>query len=175
MSESRFAEIARAFTERSTALLVGIAAIILLGMMAVTTADVLGRFFLARSLAGATEIVSAGLALAVAFALPAATWKEGHLALLLLSVKNRPKLERLRVGLTFLVAAVVVAALAWTLWLTAVKAAEYQDVIGYLEIPMAPVILVLAVMAFVAALILFLNTVGIRRPPDDGSAGPEIH
>lgn len=43
------------------------------------------------------------------------------------------------------------------LWRTAMKAMEFQDVIGYLELPVAPMILVIAFMALVSGIIFLFH------------------
>lgn len=149
--------------ERFTGFLIGLSGIVLMLMMAATIIDIFGRWLFGRALPGCTDLVSVGLALALALALPAVTWHGNHIALELLRGNPENPLERIRLAIVGLVSAAVFAALAVILFGSARQAAEYQDVIGYLQIPVAPMVYVLSVMALVAAVCFALPALGIQR------------
>ncbi|SLN76577.1 TRAP transporter small permease [Oceanibacterium hippocampi] len=137
--------------------LVAVAGFALLVMMTLTVIDVTGRFLAGRPLTGANEIIRIALAVAVSCALPAVTYRGGHITLGLLTGPATHVLERLRGFLVLCFSAVVFTILAWLLWGAAMEAIEYKDVIGYLELPQAPMILVMAAMALASAIIVLIQ------------------
>lgn len=139
------------------AFLVAVAGLALLVMMALTVVDVLGRYFTSRSLTGSNEMIRIALAVSVSCALPAAALRGEHIMLGLLSGPAEHPLERLRGVVVWSFCAVVFVILSWMLWRTAMKAMEFEDVIGYLELPLAPMILVIAFMALISGIIFLFQ------------------
>lgn len=152
-----------------TAVLLTVSGVLLLAMMLITTVDVAGRFGFSRSLTGSTEMVRVALAFAVALSLPAVTWGSHHIALGLFQGPSSSRIERLRLGFISLVSAVTMTIVAVVLWGYAGEAAEYEDVIGYLELPVAPMVYVLSVMTAVSAAFFFLHL--FFQPKTDRSKG----
>lgn len=146
--------------------LVALSAFLLFGMMVLTVADVAGRYFLARPVPGSVEIIQTALALAVAATLPVVTIRGGHISLSLLEGRMARPLDRLRRALVAALSAVTFAGLAWLLWGHAREAREFEDVIGYLEIPTAPMIYAFSIMAGLAA-IAFVIARTPGQPGDD--------
>ncbi|WP_264214759.1 TRAP transporter small permease [Leisingera thetidis] len=122
-------------------ILVWISGIALFLMMVVTVTDVAGRYFSGRSLTGSNEMIRMALAVSVSSALPAVTKSGAHITLELLVGQEGHPLERLRRILVNVIGAAAYAFLTWFLWQAAMEAHEFSEVIGYLELPRAPMIL----------------------------------
>ncbi len=139
-------------TDRNlTMILVWISGIALFLMMVVTVTDVAGRYFSGRSLTGSNEMIRMALAVSVSSALPAVTKAGAHITLELLVGQEGHPLERLRRILVNVIGAAAYAFLTWFLWQAAMEAHEFSEVIGYLELPRAPMILFMTFMTAVCA------------------------
>src|SRR5437660_7782359 len=111
------------------------AAVLLFGLMALTAADVVGRYIFNWPIRGAFEITEL-LLLALIFAgLPLASRADEHVTLdfidMVLSEQGRLFLRRL----VDLACGIVVLALAWRVWVKAGKIAGYGDTTEVLRIP----------------------------------------
>lgn len=143
-------------------LLVYISSIILFGLMAITVVDVVGRFF-GVPVPGATGLIGSGLAVAIALAFPVVNWRGANIVLGLFAGNEHSLWEKFRRTLVAVICAITIITLAYVLFFHAKSAAEYQDVIGYLEIPLAPFIYTFSAMSVVTAGIVILNLLGIYR------------
>ncbi|WP_158264433.1 TRAP transporter small permease [Nitratireductor sp. StC3] len=130
----------------------------LLIMIAITVIDVIGRYVFHRSLPGAVELVSFLLAVAVSLSLPAVTLRRGHIMLTLFEGPPTSLRERIRMVVVSLVSAVVAGVLAVLMWRHATEAAEFEDVIGYLELPVAPIVYVFSLTSGAMAAIFLAAT-----------------
>ena len=107
----------------------------LIAMLALTTADVLGRYLFARPLAGVIELIQYAMVIVVFAALPVVTSKEQHISVGLLDGRLHGAARRIQKGLIAVTCAVVLAVLSWTLFETAGSMREQGDVIGFLRLP----------------------------------------
>lgn len=137
-----------------TTILVWISGIALFLMMVVTVLDVVGRYFAGRSVTGSNEMIRMALAVSVSSALPIVTQSGAHISLELLSGKEGHPLERVRRILVNAIGAAAYAFLTWFLWQAAMEAQEFSEVIGYLELPRAPMILFMTFMTAVCAAVM---------------------
>ena len=128
-----------------------VAAVLLFAMMAVTFVDVIGRYVIGRSVPGSTEIIQVLLVLSTVFAIPAVTWSRQHIAIGLFEKGSGGWIDRARQWGVAAISAVVFAALGVLLWTYAGESAANEDVIGYLRLPMAPMIYVMAVLCGLVA------------------------
>lgn len=155
--------------------LVVIAGVFLFGMMAITTIDVFGRYVLGQSLPGTVELVQTALTIAVACALPKVTLANAHIALGLVRGAPGHPLERIRLGFIAILGAGVLGCVSFVLFQHAAEAARFQDVIGYLQLPVAPMVYVLSAMTLLTALIfayqVFLAIRGAQGSPTTMSRG----
>lgn len=133
--------------------LVVIAGVFLFGMMAITTIDVFGRYVIGQSLPGTVELVQTALTIAVACALPAVTLANSHIALGLVQGAQSHPLERIRQGFISVLGAGVLGCVSVVLYEHAAEAARYKDVIGYLQLPVAPMVYVLSAMTLLTAFV----------------------
>lgn len=107
----------------------------LLLMLALTVADVLGRYVFARPVAGVIELIQYAMVVVVFAALPAVTHRREHISVGLLDGQLRSLSLRIQQTLVASVSAIVLVTLAWTLLDTAAWMRDQGDVIGYLRLP----------------------------------------
>ena len=127
--------------------------------MALTTADVIGRYIFNWPLRGAFEITEL-LMLALIFAgLPLASRSDEHVTLdfidMLLGTNGRQLLRRL----IDLVCAVIILGLAWRVWIKAGKIAAYGDTTEVLRIPVGPFVYFMAAMVAVTGVVHLVKAV----------------
>jgi TRAP-type transport system small permease protein len=135
------------------------AAILLFGLMALTTADVVGRYLFNWPLRGAFEITEL-LLLALIFAgLPLASRADEHVTLdfvdMTLGAKGRLFLRRL----VDLVCGVLILGLAWRVWIKAGKIAGYGDTTEVLRLPVGPFVYFMAVMVAVTGIVHLVKVI----------------
>jgi TRAP-type C4-dicarboxylate transport system permease small subunit len=135
------------------------AALLLFGLMALTTADVIGRYIFNWPLRGAFEITEL-LLLALIFAgLPLASRADEHVTLdfidMILSDSGRLLLRRL----VDLVCGILVLGLAWRVWVKAGKIAGYGDTTDVLRLPVAPFVYFMALMVAITAIVHLLKAI----------------
>lgn len=129
-------------------------ALALLAMMVITCFDVVGRYVISRPVPGATELVQYLLVTTIFIALPVVTWRNEHISITLIdsllgSVAGR--IQRFMVAST---AALVVAVLCQRFWQHGQMLAENRDVIGFLNLPVAPAAFLASLFSGVTVLIL---------------------
>ena len=135
-----------------------LAALMLFGMMALTFSDVIGRYVLNSPVHGAYELTEILLALVVFGAVPLATTRRVHVTTALFDDRMGPSTKRVRDISVAIFGAAVSAILAWRLWAQADAAALVGRRTPLLDVPIAPAIYFMAMMAalsvplFIAAL-----------------------
>jgi TRAP-type C4-dicarboxylate transport system permease small subunit len=167
----------RSLAERVSGWLETLGAIALFAMMAITFADIIGRFVLHRPVAGSTDLVQVLLLLTAGCTLPAVTYRGEHLSIGLFDGARPTGPERMRRAVVATVLALCFAALALLLWRYAGETALNGDVIGYLRLPVAPFVYALSVLCLVAALVgAALVPRAVRQKQDaPASAAPLEH
>ncbi len=123
-------------------------------MMATTTADVFARYVFAAPIHGAYEIVQVLCALLLFSALPLVTRAERHIDVALFDHAFRGATREIRRVLVLLASALVMAGLAFRIWLLAGAFAANRQVLGAIEIPLAPLAYAIAVLAAATASVL---------------------
>ncbi len=143
------------------------AAVLLFGLMALTTADVIGRYFFNRPLRGAFEITELLLLTLIFAGLPLASRAGEHVTLdfvdMLLGPKGRLFLQRA----VDLVCGVIILALAWRVWVKAGKIAGYGDTTNVLRVPVTPFVYFMTIMVAVTG-VVHLAKVIFPPPPRTG-------
>jgi len=151
-------------------------AVNLFAMMLLVFVDVLGRYLLAAPLPGAFELTELAMGTLIFAALPLATIRQQHVTIGLLDGLFRGAARRVRRILLDLVGAAALIGLARVLWAEGRKLAQWGDYTAYLHVPLAPVVLFMAVMSGLAGLILLglalLHALG--RAGDGGSREGDI-
>ncbi len=145
-------------------------AVVLFLLMALRCLDVIGRYLFNAPVPGASELTGLGLALLIFGALPIVTARSEHVTVSLLEMiigERSRAIERV-----FLLASslVVLAIMAWRLWVRAGTLAAYSDSTSYLRIPLAPFAYFMSAMAAIATVVVVLQILGSLRkdhaPPE---------
>lgn len=149
-----------------------VVAALLFAMMLVTFADVLGRYVVSRPVPGSTEIIQYLLVLTVFLALPIVTWRDEHISISLLEGAFGELFNRLRRAAVRVLSGTVMLVVAWQMWGHAGMLARNRDVIGYLELPIAPGAYAVSVLAAVTG-VTFLATAVVSLVGRRGGAGKD--
>lgn len=129
-----------------------VSAFFLLLMMLVTCTDVVGRYVFHSPLSGAYESNELMLLIIVFIALPRVSWQGKHLTVSLIDSLLTPRSLRLQDIIISVVSACILAMFAQALWQHAVQLAGYGDVTNTLNVPLAPLAYLVAVLAYLSAL-----------------------
>jgi len=132
-------------------------ALLLFAMMMVTFADVVGRYVVSRPVPGSTEIIQYLFVLTVFLALPVVTWRDEHISISLIEGAFGETINRVRRTLVRFVSGAVMLVVAWQMWGHAGMLARNRDVIGYLELPVAPGAYAVSVLAAITGLAFLAN------------------
>lgn len=144
----------------------GLSAAVLFALMAMTCIDVFGREALGAPLDGATELTQIMMGIIVFAVLPLVSFHERHITVDLLDRWFPQRLAGPRRAILNLVAAVIMAAVCWRVWVIGAYQSEYGDATEFLAIPLGPVSYFISAMSGVAAVALLANAV--RRGKPDG-------
>ncbi|MGV3633840.1 MAG: TRAP transporter small permease [Pseudorhodoplanes sp.] len=129
------------------------AALLLFGLMAVTTVDVIGRYLLNWPLRGGFEITEL-LLLALIFAgLPLVSRADEHVTMDFIDAALGARARVLLRRLVDIVCGLIILALSYRVWLRAEKIAGYGDTTDVLKIPVAPFVYFMAVMVAVTGIV----------------------
>ncbi|WP_425101981.1 TRAP transporter small permease [Tropicibacter sp. S64] len=140
-----------------------ICAVLLLAMMALTLADVLGRYLLNAPLKGATELTELMLAAVIFIGLPAASLDHDHINVDALTMRLQPLYRKGLDRLVGMLSSGILAVIAWRLWKIGDQIAGYDGITPTLKLPVAPVAYGVAVLSAVAAIITVVQVFERRR------------
>ncbi|WP_353475821.1 TRAP transporter small permease (plasmid) [Salipiger sp. H15] len=133
-----------------------ICAVLLLAMMALTVADVLGRYLLNAPLPGATELTEMLLATVVFIGLPAASLDRDHIRVDLCVEHLRGAARTLLERLVEIASAGILGVIAWRLWVIGAQIDGYGGMTPTLKLPLAPLAWLAALLCLCAAAILLV-------------------
>src|SRR5262245_25107378 len=140
------------------------AAVLLFCLMALTTADVIGRYIFNWPLRGAFEITELLLLTLIFAGLPLASRADEHVTLdfidMVLTSRRRLLLRRL----VDLFCGLLILGLAYRVWIKAAKIAGYGDTTEVLRVPVGPFVYFMAIMVAVTG-IVHLTKVIFPTPP----------
>jgi TRAP-type C4-dicarboxylate transport system permease small subunit len=129
------------------------AAVLLFGLMMLTTVDVIGRYIFNWPLRGAFEITELSLLALIFAGLPLASRSDEHVTLdfidMLLGARGRRFLRRL----IDLVCGIIILGLAWRVWVKAGKIAAYGDTTEVLRVPVGPFVYFMAAMVAITGVV----------------------
>jgi TRAP-type C4-dicarboxylate transport system permease small subunit len=129
------------------------AALLLFGLMSLTTMDVIGRYIFNRPLRGAFEVTELLLLTLIFAGLPLASRAGEHVTLdfidRLLGARGSLLLERA----VDLVCGALILGLAWRVWVKAGKIAGYGDTTDVLRIVIGPFVYFMSVMIGLTGLV----------------------
>lgn len=167
LSEGEASRAAAPLVRRAEATQGVVLAALLFAMMALTFADVVGRSVLGAPIAGAYEITVLLLGAAVYVALPLTVLREEHVTVSLLSRVFRGRAKGLQLALVNALGAGIMALVAWRLWLQGIKLSEMGNRMTFLDVPTAPVVYFMSVMAFMAVAVhlVVAGRYALRRNP----------
>jgi TRAP-type C4-dicarboxylate transport system permease small subunit len=129
------------------------AAALLFGLMALTTADVIGRYIFNWPLRGAFEITELMLLSLIFAGLPLASRTDEHVTLDFIDMLLGPGGRALLRRLIDLVCGLVILGLAWRVWVKAGKIAGYGDTTEVLRVPVGPFVYFMAAMVAVTGIV----------------------
>jgi TRAP-type C4-dicarboxylate transport system permease small subunit len=133
-------------------------AVVIFGMMALTTADVVGRALFSKPIKGSFEIVTFLLAILIFCAMPLVTWDEKHINVRLFDHLIPASAQRALALLWSAVMTLTMAVITWRMWIQANLMAEGRHVTGFLEWPIAPIAYFMSVLSAVTTIILVILT-----------------
>jgi TRAP-type C4-dicarboxylate transport system permease small subunit len=148
--------------------LTGLVCVVMFAMMMVIVVDVAGRALFRLPVKGSDELVAFLLALLIFSALPLVTWDREHITVMLFDRWIRGGVARVLNALLSATSTLVVAFIAYRMWIQADLMREGQHLTGALQWPIAPVVYISSVLSgFAAAILAFLTwqDVSGRSPP----------
>jgi TRAP-type transport system small permease protein len=125
------------------------AALLLFGLMLLTTVDVVSRYIFNWPLRGAFEITELLLLTLIFAGLPLASRAGEHVTLDFIDRALAPAGRRLLRRFMDLVCGAIILGLAWRVWVKAGKIAAYGDTTEVLRLPVGPFVYFMAVMVAV--------------------------
>ena len=131
-----------------------VAAATLFFIMALTCADVAGRYFLNAPVPGAFEITELAMGALIFTGLPLVTLHRQQVTVDLMDRLIPARLRPFRDALMHAVAAVCIGTVSWRLWIKAGQMAGGGDTTATLQIPVAPLVYYMSALAAITALIL---------------------
>jgi TRAP-type transport system small permease protein len=134
-------------------------ALVLAVMLALTCADVIGRYVFSAPVNGKTELTRFLMAGLIAFALPVVTMRGDHITVDIFDNFFTRPLERLRDVAINAYCAVALLTLAWWVAFRAHRLMQYGYVSDFLHIPLYPVAYFVAVMIALTGLAVALRVV----------------
>lgn len=143
-------------------------AVTLFAMLALTCADVIGRYLLNAPVNGKTELTRFMMAGLIASAIPVISVTGGHISVDLFDSRFSKRGAAMRDLVTDALAALALGVLAWWLIFRADRLANRGYVSDFLHLPLHPMAYFVAAMVGAAALALMLKLIVdityIRRP-----------
>jgi TRAP-type C4-dicarboxylate transport system permease small subunit len=136
--------------------------------MALTCADVAGRYFLNAPLPGAFEITELAMGALIFTGLPLVTLRRQQVTVDLLDRLVPLRLRSFRDALMHALGAICTGVVAWRLWVKAGQMLSSGDTTSTLQAPVAPLVYYMSVQAAITALILLflvLHRGGPERRP----------
>jgi TRAP-type C4-dicarboxylate transport system permease small subunit len=166
-------ETARVAWRTLSYVLLGGAATLLFGMMAVTFVDVIARYFLNSPMPAAFELNKIMLGMLIFACLPLLSIKRMHVTIDLLDAVLPQRMHDARIRVVDLLGAFVLAVMGIVVWIQAGKLADSNVGTEVLRVPIAPIAYFMSAMLCVAALLSVLKSIGRETGEED--AGPETY
>ncbi len=138
-------------------LFAGLACLALLGIMAITFVDVVGRYFFNAPITFAVELIQLGMGLLVLFGLATTTLQRGHIAVDIIENLVPESIAKLFAAIAALCGLTFIGLLAWRLWDRSFKFMDDGLATDVLFLPVWPVVVLMSVAASLAAIVAFLQ------------------
>lgn len=136
---------------------------VMFALMALTCADVVGRYLLKMPVRGGLELTEIMMTVLIFAGLPLVTAQREHVTVDLLDAYVPAWLRAVQARAVDLVGVVCLAVASWQLWVRAGRAAAAGDTTASLKLPLAPAIWFMAVLAAAAAVALAARAFADRR------------
>ncbi|MBL8665563.1 MAG: TRAP transporter small permease [Candidatus Odyssella sp.] len=146
-------------------------ALLLLAILAVSIIDVAGRYLLNKPLQGADDLIRFGMGLVVFAALPAVCRAGEHIAVDLLSSRMSAGARALLERVFRVAAAVLLAFVAWRLYVLGAAALGSGERSPILLLPYPPLIFAMAAFALISGLVEILRA--FEPIPRVAAGGPD--
>lgn len=143
-------------------------AVVLFAMMALVTADVIGRNFFNTPVKGGFEIVQFLLATIIFVSLPLITWDNGHVTVSIFEGYFERHFTLIQKIFVLCVSAISLAVITWRMWIQGNVLADGKQITGFLEWPIAPIayfMSVLTALAFAIILVLIVMALAGKELP----------
>ena len=137
-----------------------IAGILLMGLMAITFVDVLGRYIFNKPLTGSAELTQVTLCLTIFAVLPVIAWRNEQVVVDIFDSYFSPRLDLIRTLFFHLLGAIALGFLGQRLWLLGERSLSHHEITEFLHIPVGWPIQFIAGMCWFTALTLI--TIGVR-------------
>jgi TRAP-type C4-dicarboxylate transport system permease small subunit len=141
--------------------------LIIMGLMLLTTVDVIGRYLFNSPVRGAFELTELTLAVLIFAGVPLVSRAQEHIVVDLLEQRMSPAVRAALGRLADLVSALMLVGLARMLWVKAQRISQAGDYTSVLQVPYAPFVVLMAVLVAIAGLVHLAYAI---RPPAPRSA-----
>lgn len=128
-----------------------IAAVTLFFLMALTCADVIGRYFFADAVDGTTELTEMAIAVLVFAEMPVVTWRGGHVVVDILDRWLGSRMIQILGLVSVLLISGSLYFLAVRIWELAARSIRRGEVTEYLQVPVGYVVEYIAIMSWITA------------------------
>ncbi|WP_413113216.1 TRAP transporter small permease [Thaumasiovibrio sp. DFM-14] len=149
-----------------------IAGIALLGLMAVTCVDVVGRYFFSSPIEAATELTEIGIAVIVFAEMPVITLRNGHVAVDILDRFISPLVMKIFGTLSAVLISGAFYFLAFRIWELAARSMRRSETTEHLGVPVGVIIQYVAIMSWITAALML--TWGIYKLWSDSAEPSDI-
>jgi TRAP-type C4-dicarboxylate transport system permease small subunit len=143
------------------------AALLLFGMMALTTLDIVSRYLFNWPLRGAFEVTELLMLTLIFAGLPLASRAGEHVTLDFIDLLLGPRGQELVRRAVDLVCGIIILALAWRVWIKAGKIAAYGDTTDVLRLPVTPFVYFMTFMVVLSGIVHLAKAV-FPGPPRRG-------
>lgn len=137
----------------------GFACLALLGIMAITFVDVVGRYFFNAPITFAVELIQLGMGLLVLFGLAITTLQRGHIAVDIIENLVPEGIAKLFAAIAALCGLAFIGLLAWRLWDRSFKFMNDGLATDVLFLPVWPVVMLMALAASLAAVVACVQVI----------------
>lgn len=152
--------------DRASSLVNVLACIVLFLMMLVSVVDVVGRNLFQYPIPGSSELIEFAMVATVFLIYPRVAYRGTHISIDLFDRFMNETAQRVQFLVGNVLGAFLFGAIAWRLRVLADRAAEYNDVTGYLEMPISVIFWFMTIMSAVTALAFVAKVpAAFRRGP----------
>jgi TRAP-type transport system small permease protein len=136
-------------------------------IVALTFADVLGRYLFASPVRGSVEMIEYAMAMVIFSALPLVTRQRGHVSVSLIDGWFKGLGQRIKVLICDVISALALGLLTWRLFLQGQGDLESGNATVVLELPHAPLSFAMAFLAGLTTLVVLAHiSQAFRRQGD---------